>query len=133
MYEGHVTALLYVSDLRRSVAFYRDQLGFHFTGYWDPVHRRVKDDYESANDPAYAGMNVGESHIGLHADPEFSPGRPRVELHVPVADADAVHQVLTERGVQATEPQDEPWGSRVFSVTDPDGHAWDFMEDLTDP
>lgn len=128
MYQGHVSAMLYVSDLKRSVEFYRQKLGFGFTGYWDDENERVTDDYEEAGEPGYASVKVGESEIGLHLDPDFEAGPRRFELHVRVDDADAVYEELTDRGVDATEPADQPWGARMFSVTDPDGHVWDFVE-----
>ena len=132
MYKGHVSAMLYVSDLKLSVDYYRDRLGFGFNGYWDHVNERITDDYEEAGEPGYASVEVGESKIGLHVDPDFKPGHNRFELHVEVEDADKVYEKLSARGVDATEPEDQPWGARMFSVTDPDGHVWDFLQPLNE-
>ena len=130
MYKGHISAMLYVSDLERSVDFYREKLGFGFTGYWDDVNHRVTDDYDEANRPGYASVEVGESKIGLHLDPEFEAGSRRFELHVEIDDADALHAELSGQGLELTEPKDESWGARMFSVTDPDGHVWDFLQPI---
>ena len=43
---------------------------------------------------------------------------------------DDVDDRVTSNGVDATEPQDFPWGARMFTVTDPDGHEYDFLEPL---
>ena len=40
-----------------------------------------------------------------------------------VADIQAAHAELVERGVEASEVQDFPWGSFVF-FEDPDGNGW---------
>jgi uncharacterized glyoxalase superfamily protein PhnB len=130
MFQGPISAMLYVSDLKRSVEFYAEKLGFVFDGFWDDVNHRVTMDYEEAGAPSYASLKVGETPIGLHLDPEFSPGKRRFELHVQVEAVDAYHATLSDRGVSVTAPKDEPWGARMFSATDPDGHVWDFMQDL---
>ena len=40
-----------------------------------------------------------------------------------VADIEAARAELLERGVEASEIQDFPWGRFVF-FSDPDGNAW---------
>lgn len=130
MYTGHISVMLYVSDLKRSVDFYREKLDFGFIGYWDEVNHCITDDYEEAHQPGYAAVEIGESKIGLHLDPKFEAGPRRFELHVEIDDADALHAELSDRGIELTEPRDEPWGSRMFSATDPDGHVWDFLQPL---
>lgn len=44
-------------------------------------------------------------------------------LMMVVPDADAVRAELLERGVAASEVDEEPWGRFVY-FTDPDGNAW---------
>ena len=44
-------------------------------------------------------------------------------LQVVVDDADAARAQLVERGVEASEVQEFPWGRFVF-FSDPDGNAW---------
>ena len=113
------TITLQVADVERSVRFYRDALGLPF-------------DAETSGNAM--GAAVGEVFLLLHKD--FEPGlegKERgvgVELHFGVADADAYRAELRARGVAAhEEPQDQPRG-RVFSVTDPDGYAIEFVAPL---
>ena len=44
-------------------------------------------------------------------------------LQIVVPDADAARAELVERGVEADEVQDFPWGRFVF-FADPDGNRW---------
>jgi predicted enzyme related to lactoylglutathione lyase len=119
--ERLTTITLQVSDVGRSLHFYRDGLGLVF----DPPTS------ESA-----VGAVVGDVFLLLHKD--FEPGLDKkergvgVELHFGVDDADAYLAQLQARGVKAhAEPKDQPWG-RVFSVRDPDGYAIEFLARLGD-
>ncbi|HST37976.1 MAG TPA: VOC family protein, partial [Conexibacter sp.] len=53
---------------------------------------------------------------------EMEPGT-LVGLQLVVADADAAHAQLTERGVEVGPVQEFPWGRFVF-FRDPDGNGW---------
>ncbi len=104
--------LIQVSDIRRSVKFYRDGLGIPLwsTGYGD-------DSFEG---------EVGSVRIVLHPDFDESMNQaPRgagILIHLWVPDANAYHADLRRRGIPiAEEPHDRPWG-RHFSVDDPDGY-----------
>jgi catechol 2,3-dioxygenase-like lactoylglutathione lyase family enzyme len=44
-------------------------------------------------------------------------------LQMVVADADGVRAELVDRGVEATEVDDQPWGRFVY-FRDPDGNGW---------
>jgi catechol 2,3-dioxygenase-like lactoylglutathione lyase family enzyme len=57
---------------------------------------------------------------------EMEPGTQK-GVQVVVADAEAAHAHLTERGVDAGEIQDFPWGRFVF-FADPDGNTWAVQE-----
>ena len=110
------TISLQVSDLERSVHFYRDSLGLGF------------DNYVSGS---ALGAKVGEVLLLLHRDSDSMPkGKERgigIELHFDVPDADAYFAELKERGVIVDqEPHDQPWG-RAFSLMDPDGYAIEFV------
>jgi uncharacterized glyoxalase superfamily protein PhnB len=44
---------------------------------------------------------------------------------------DQLHQELSARGAQAiSEPENEPWGAREFSIRTPDGHRIRFGEPI---
>jgi len=48
-------------------------------------------------------------------------------LQAVVADADAAHADLTERGVEASPVDDQPWGRFVY-FADPDGNRWSLQQ-----
>lgn len=54
-FTGEIKAVIYVTDVEKSVPFYRDALGFDFQGYAEP---------EDA--PYYAEMVAAEVKFGLH-------------------------------------------------------------------
>ncbi len=118
--ERFTTITLQVADVDRSVRFYRDALGLPF-------------DAETSSNAI--GAAVGEVFFLLHKD--FEPGlegKERgvgIELHFGVPDADAFIAELRAHGIEPHgEPQDQPWG-RVFSVSDPDGYAIEFVAPLS--
>ena len=103
-----------VADVDRSIAFYVEQLGWHL----DHDHA-VSDDvrFVQVTGPGSAcsiaigkGLIVGEQ-------------APITTLQVVVTDITAAHAHLTERGVDCSPIDDQPWGSFVY-FTDPDGNAW---------
>ena len=53
---------------------------------------------------------------------EMAPGSLE-GLQLVVADIEAAHAELSERGIEVSEVQDFPWGSFVF-FSDPDGNGW---------
>lgn len=48
-------------------------------------------------------------------------------LQAVVADADAAHADLTERGIEASPVDDQPWGRFVY-FADPDGNRWSLQQ-----
>jgi catechol 2,3-dioxygenase-like lactoylglutathione lyase family enzyme len=107
-----------VSDVDRAKAFYVDQVGFNA----DSDHQ-VTDDlrFVQLTPPGSAcSIAIG---TGLN---DAEPGSAR-GLQIVVASADAAYAKLRERGVEASEPQDFPWGRFVF-FSDPDGNGWALQE-----
>jgi lactoylglutathione lyase len=108
--------ILSTPDLPRALRFYRDLLGCE-------IHYRFPADGE----PAYVGMALGASRLGIGADPPGQPQRPagdgRFALWVYVEDCDAAVERLRAGGVAVlAEPADQPWGERMAEVADPDGN-----------
>ena len=128
MYADRPNIMLYVTDLPRSVAFYSDVLGFGFKGYWHDEESRVTMDWEDAGEPTYCEVQVEGGSIGLHVDDDFAMERPPVEMRIEVDDANAIYERFVEHGAEPSEPQEMPWGEVMFSLTDPDGHVWNFFE-----
>jgi predicted enzyme related to lactoylglutathione lyase len=103
-----------VSDVDRAKAFYVEQVGFNA----DHDHR-VSDElrFVQLTPPGSAcSITIGEGIT------DAAPGSVK-GMQMVVADIEAAHAELTERGVDAGEIQDLPWGSFVF-FSDPDGNSW---------
>lgn len=57
---------------------------------------------------------------------EMTPGS-LDNLQMVVADADAIRAELVDRGVEASEVDDQPWG-RFVMFSDPDGNRWSLQQ-----
>jgi predicted enzyme related to lactoylglutathione lyase len=107
-----------VSDVDRAKAFYVDKLGFNA----DHDHR-VSDEIRFVQlTPPGSACSIALT-TGTHTMPPGSQDG----LQVVVSDADAVRAQLVERGVEASEVQDFPWGRFVF-LSDPDGNGWSIQQ-----
>jgi predicted enzyme related to lactoylglutathione lyase len=103
-----------VSDVDRAKAFYVDQVGFNA----DHDHR-VTDELRFVQlTPPGSACSIALT-TGAH---EMPPGSLN-GLQVVVDDADAALAHLRERGVEASDVQEFPWGRFVF-FKDPDGNGW---------
>ena len=103
-----------VSDVDRSIAFYRDQAGFNL----DQDHT-VNDELRFVQlTPPGSGCSIA---IGKGMSTK-APGS--VEgLQLVVADIEAAREELAGRGVDVTDVSDFPWGRFVF-FSDSDGNGW---------
>jgi predicted enzyme related to lactoylglutathione lyase len=114
--------VLPVSDIERSIAFYRDQVGFTLDHVTRTEHMHV-----AQLTPVGSGCSIV---IGdLPAQREMAPGSMR-SLQLCVADAAAARQELLDRGVEASEITvfDERDGGTFFGFSDPDGNTWAVQE-----
>lgn len=100
-------------DLGRALAFYRDVLG-----------GSVSYAFPADGPPAYVGVDLGTSHVGIGHDANVDlAAPPRISLWLYTADCDAVVDAVRRAGgVVLEEPADQPWGERVARVADPDGN-----------
>jgi len=117
---------LFVADPARSKSFYRrlfdlepifedaDSVAFRFENLIVNLLRA------SAADELIAPAPVG----GSEADARF-------QVTIPVGDADAAAAELASLGVPVLNgPLDRPWGVRTLAFADPDGHVWEFAQEL---
>lgn len=113
--------LLLVFDLPRSVAFYRDVLGFEIVQTSVPDHR-----------DGWALLKLGSTEIMLNSAYEENarpavPAPGRVEAHADTAiffgcpDVEAAWAQLRASGIDAQEPVMTSYGFRSLSISDPDG------------
>jgi catechol 2,3-dioxygenase-like lactoylglutathione lyase family enzyme len=103
-----------VADVDRAKSFYVDQVGFHA----DHDHQ-VSDElrFVQLTPPGSACSVVMGTGIT-----EMPPGSQK-GVQIVVEDAAAARQELISRGVQASEVDEQPWGSFVY-FADPDGNTW---------
>lgn len=120
-------AILAVADVERSLAFYRDSLGFAVEATFD--------------DPPYAILSLAATRLSLaeqgHRAPDHDavmaapadPSRPAAMLVLEVADALAAHAALEAAGADLVAPLfSPPWGGHRFFVRDPDGYLVELEE-----
>jgi predicted enzyme related to lactoylglutathione lyase len=103
-----------VSDMDRAKSFYSEKVGF----VADHDHT-VSDEIRFVQlTPPGSACSIALT-TGAH---EMEPGS--VEgLQIVVPDADAARAELLERGFEASDVQEFPWGRFVF-FSDPDGNGW---------
>jgi predicted enzyme related to lactoylglutathione lyase len=99
---------LYVTDMERSLAFYRDLLGIPLEG---------DEHWAEATFPGGTRFALHAAHEGVG---ELSSGTVSVSLEV--EDADEAAALLRERGVDVREAMRDEWGTAV-DVVDPDGYT----------
>jgi lactoylglutathione lyase len=107
-------AIVFVSDMARSVAFYRDVVGL-------PLR------FES---PGWTEFDTGSATLALHSgdgreSSTTEDGHPAGRCHPGLAapDLDAFHKRMMEKGVRCLQPPRSVFGSRVAQYADPDGLA----------
>jgi len=105
-----------VNELEKSIAWYRDVLGF-----------AVKESWEHGGKLAGAELAAGSVAFVLSQD-DWKKGRDRAKGEgfriycTTVQDVDRLAEQIKARGGRLIdEPRDQPWGMRDFSVADPDG------------
>lgn len=107
-----------VSDIDRAKSFYVDKAGF----VAEHDHRVSEEVRFVQLTPPGSACSIALTS-GAH---EMQPGS--IEgLQLVVDDADAARAELLERGVEASEVQDFPWGRFVF-FADPDGNGWSVQQ-----
>jgi catechol 2,3-dioxygenase-like lactoylglutathione lyase family enzyme len=113
---------LFVGDLPRMVAFYRDVLGLETE--WDGQgpyaefnHEGIRFSmYERAQLPGLLGQTPGYPS-GLNGTFELAIDFPTS------ADADRAYEQAVQKGARPVyAPRDEPWGMRSAMVADPEGN-----------
>jgi len=103
-----------VSDVDRSIAFYRDQVGFNLDHDFT-----VSDELRFVQlTPPGSGCSIAIG-VGIAQTP---PGSAQ-GMQMVVPDIEAAHSQLRGSGVDVGEIQDFPWGRFVF-FADPDGNGW---------
>jgi catechol 2,3-dioxygenase-like lactoylglutathione lyase family enzyme len=121
-------AVLFVSDVDRAKAFYRDTFGLQAA--------------QEDEDGAYFHLDGGSLMLLSTAGAQDllskesvgaeHPDRVRSQLVAFVDDVDAAHADLVANGVEfVREPMDREWGVRTAHFKDLDGHIWELAQQLS--
>ena len=113
--------ILPAHDLERARAFY-ESLGF--TAWYHDAHYEI--------------VTRGELIVHLESRPDLAPETNRTSCYWRVVDADQLYREfaalrLPSDGIpRITPPEDEPWGMREFTLTDPSGNVVRVGHELSD-
>lgn len=114
-------AIVFVSDMPRSVAFYRDVCGL-------PLKFDSPQWSEFATEGATLALHASETPRAADEDPDkLPPGRCRPGLSVP--DLDRFHARMVEQNVPCTQQPKDLFGARIAQYLDPDGLAISVSEE----
>jgi catechol 2,3-dioxygenase-like lactoylglutathione lyase family enzyme len=109
------SVVIHCSDLARSVAFYRDRLGF-------PVKRLYEDRAELHCGPVALVLRLANPAPDQPPGPSSAPGR--AQLSFEVLDLDAFYDEKKAAGVEfALLPTPQDLGRKLALLLDPDGFA----------
>jgi lactoylglutathione lyase len=115
--------VLFVQDLDKCTAFYRDTFKLQYQG----------SDADSSNFQLEKGLYLillspsgAADLLNTEATELKMTGRPRGLLAAGVADVDAAYEELKAKGVTFLKPPtDQPWGLRTAYFADPEGNLWE--------
>ena len=116
--------ILFVGDLERSIAFYRDVIGLPF---------KLRGD-------GYAEFATGTTRFGLYdrnrldeltGQGSAAPGSPGGEVVFVVGDVDGEAERLRAAGARILKgPVDRAWGHRTLHLEDPDGFVVELAQEI---
>ncbi len=98
--------ILPVADMTAATAFYRE-LGFVVVAHDDRYALVVQD---------------GAELFHLRQAPGLDPADNLAALYLHVGNADQWHAAWRDGPAGVTDPEDQPWGMREFSLRDPSGN-----------
>ncbi len=106
------TPTLPVLDVRKAVAFY-EAAGFGVRIY--------EDDQSSESGFAFVDFD-GQSVFDVVLVAQIDPARNGAGCYIITKDVDVWHARMSAAGLPVTPVQEEPWGMREFTLTDPSGN-----------
>jgi catechol 2,3-dioxygenase-like lactoylglutathione lyase family enzyme len=114
--------VLPVSDINRSIEFYRDQVGFNLDHHTQNEHMNV-----AQLTPPGSGCSIVFGN--LPTQNQMAPGSMKA-LQLVVPAAGEARRELLDRGVDASELSviTEADGGTFFGFRDPDGNSWAVQE-----
>jgi lactoylglutathione lyase len=111
--------IVYVSDMQRSIHFYRDQLGF-------PVKRES---------PEWTELHTGRTTLALHlaaaVEPRTRTAAGDAEIGIEVLDLDSFYEEKKAKSIPfKTPPMMRDFGRKMAVITDPDGLSISVTEEV---
>lgn len=112
--------IIFVSEMKRSIAFYRDMLGLNLK-------------YET---PEWTEFESGETTVALHISEQSDPDQKDKNQNIAgqcrpgfsVTNLDALHEKLISHGTRCVQQPKESFGARIAQYLDPDGLAVSISE-----
>ena len=112
---SHAAPVFPVQDVKQTVEFYRDKLGFEIKYLWE-------------DPPTYAVLK--RQNVGIHFSKkgdDYKPSQMHTAYYIFVYDIDGVYEELKANGVEIiNEPQQRDYGMRDFDVRDINGYILSF-------
>ena len=115
-------SIIFVSDMTRSVAFYRDVLGL-------PLRFETPHWTEFATGGATLALHASDEPAATGEPGREAPGSCRPGFSVP--DLDAFHQTMLSRGVTCLQTPKNVFGAQIAQYVDPDGLALSVSQERT--
>jgi len=124
---GYLSPTLAAKDVKKSVEFYRDSLGFQ-VGMTFPD--AVNPEYADLSKDGMVLMFIPAKDVGIGSGEKVGLG---VNLYMQIdGDIDSYYTELKGKGANITiDIKDEPFGIRDFTVEDPDGYVLTFNHPIT--
>ena len=112
----HSVPILFSSDVRKSIEYYTEVLGFDSKWEWD-------------DPPSFGGVSKNGVEIFFCKDGQGHPG---TWMAIMVDDVDQYHEIIKSKGAEIlSPPEDKEWHLREMLVQDPDQHILRFGEHVT--
>ena len=106
----NMQTMLQVRDLRESIAFYTEVLGFKVDGTWPP------------DEPTWAGLTSGNARMMLSIVEGVTEMHFTGVIYMYPDDIDAAWEQLREKVEVVEAIETRPYGMRDFSFRDPNGY-----------
>ncbi|MFI5134226.1 MAG: bleomycin resistance protein [Chitinophagales bacterium] len=110
---SHAVPFLPVKDLKETVRFYKDKLGFSNEWFWEDSDAGLE------RDDLHLLFNKNPEHVSL-----INSNGQAFEICWFVQNVDAIYEEFKGKGVVIDkELENKPWGMREFTIFDNNGYA----------
>ena len=119
---GYLSPTLAVRDMKKTIDFYENSLGFKIGMVFPDAD---KPEYADLSKDGMVLMFIPAKNLGIGNDEKLGTG---VNLYLEIdGDIDEYYAALKNRGVKiAVDIKDEPFGIRDFTIADVDGYQLTF-------